>query len=79
VRHAIRISSAIAVVGVHRQPGDLILKRPGEARVVPGPRHRRDHHPVLFAAHPRRPRLQERERRAEIQRPPPPAALSPQS
>ena len=40
------------------------------------PRHRRDDDSVPLAAHARRPRLQQAETRAEIQRPPPPAALA---
>jgi hypothetical protein len=66
------------LVRADRQPRHLILEGASEAGIVPRPRHRRDHHPVLAAADARRPRLQVGERRAEIQRPPAPApALTP--
>src|ERR1035437_2224956 len=42
---------------VHRQPRGLILERPGEPRVVPRPRDRRDEHPVALALHSGRVRL----------------------
>ena len=44
----------------HRQPRDLIIEEPGVPGAVPRPGHRRDHHPVLGAAHPRRVGLQHR-------------------
>ena len=62
--------------GVDREPRDLVLKCRGEPRVVPGPRHHRDDHPVLLALNARRVGLKEAERRAEIQRAPAPATLS---
>ena len=43
---------------------------------MPRPRHRAHHHAVLATAHPRRVRLDERQRRPEIQRPPAPPALA---
>src|ERR1035441_6901573 len=61
---------------MHRQPRDLIFKRPGEARVVARPRDRRDHHPVTLAIHARRPRLQKAVARAKIHRPPPPTTIT---
>ena len=61
---------------VHRQPRDLILERAREPRVMPRPRHRADHDTVAPARHPRRPRLNERERRPEVQRTPAPASLA---
>src|ERR1035441_228264 len=60
---------------MHRQPRDLIFKRPGEARVVARPRDRRDHHPVTLAIDARRPRLQEAVAGGEIHRPPPPTTV----
>ena len=65
------------LVRVDGQPRDLILEAAGEARVMPGPRDGGDHHPVLAAAHPWRPRLQVAEGRAQIQRSPAPASLAP--
>ena len=65
------------LAGVHGQPRDLVLKAAREARVVPRPRHRGDHHAVLIAADPGRFGFQVGEARPEIQRPPPAAALTP--
>ena len=61
---------------VHRQPGGLVLEAAREPGVVPGPRHRRDHHPVTLAAHARRVGFKEAQRRAEIERPPPTAPFA---
>jgi len=61
---------------VDRQPRGLIVEGPSEPGVVPGPRHRRDHHPVHLALNARRVGLQEALGRAEIQRPPPPAPFA---
>jgi hypothetical protein len=61
---------------VHRQPCTLVLKRSGESSVVACPRDRRDDHPVTLALDPWRIRLDVRELRAEIQRPPPPATVT---
>jgi len=61
---------------VHRQPRDLVLERPREPRAMPRPRHRAHDNTMAPARHPRRLGLHERERRAEIQRTPPPAALA---
>jgi hypothetical protein len=47
------------LVRVDGQPRDLILEAAGEVRVVPGPRDGGDHHPVLAAVHPWRPRVQQ--------------------
>jgi hypothetical protein len=54
----------------HRQPRDLIIEEPGVPGAVPRPGHRRHHHPVLGAAHPRRISLQHRHHNAQVQRPP---------
>jgi hypothetical protein len=62
--------------GVDRQPHRLILKRLREPRAMPRPRHRAHHHAVATARDPRRVGLHERERRAEIQRPPTPAPVT---
>lgn len=43
---------------------------------VPSPRHRRNHHPMLRAAHPRRVGLEHRANGAQIQAAPPPASLT---
>ena len=43
---------------------------------MPGPRHRRDEHPVTLAAHPRSVGLQIRHRRPNVQRPPAPPAVA---
>ena len=61
---------------VHRKPRGLVLERAREPRVVPGPRHRADHDAVTAARHPRRRGLDERQRRAEIQRTPPTAPVA---
>ena len=77
VRHATRISSATAVFErVDRQPRRLVLKGAREPRVVARPRHRADHDTVAAARHPRRVGLDERNRRAEVQRPPATTALA---
>jgi hypothetical protein len=60
---------------VHRKPCGLVIEGAREPGVVARPRHRRHHHAVPLATDPRRVGLQEAERRAEIQRPPPPATL----
>jgi hypothetical protein len=62
---------------LHRQPRDLILEAAGEVRVVPRPRDRSDEYTVALAADPGRLGLQVGERRAQIERPPPPATLTP--
>lgn len=62
---------------LHGEPRDLIFELASKARVMAGPWHRRDDHAVLTAAHARCLRLQVGDRGAEIQRPPPPAALAP--
>jgi hypothetical protein len=59
-----------------RQPRRLVLKAPGKARRVPGPRHRAHDHAMLVAAHPRRVRLDVRQRGSEVKRPPPASALA---
>ena len=61
---------------VHRQPRDLVLKRAGEPRTMPRPRHRADHHTVTPVAHPRCLSLNERERRSKVKRAPAPASLA---
>ena len=62
--------------GVDRQPCGGVVEAAGEPGVVTRPRDRRDHHPVTRALDPRRVGLQETDRRAEIQRPPPAATLA---
>jgi hypothetical protein len=61
---------------VDRQPADLVLERDREPRVVPSPRDRGDNDAMLLAVHPWCVRLEVRERRPEIQRPPPTASLA---
>ncbi|MER3485587.1 MAG: hypothetical protein C4345_06085 [Chloroflexota bacterium] len=71
--HQLRDRPLRALAG---KPGDLVLEAAREARVVARPRHRRDHHTMPLAAHPRRLRLQEADRGAQIERTPPPPALT---
>ena len=65
-----------ALGALHRQPRRLVLEGAREARSMTRPRHRAHDHAVHWAAHPRRVRLDIGQRRAEIQRPPAPAALA---
>jgi hypothetical protein len=60
---------------VDGQPRRLILKRRGEPRRVARPRHRADDDAVAAAGDTRRVGLDERQRGAEVQRAPAPAAL----
>ena len=61
---------------VHRQPRDLVLKRPCEPGVMAGPRDRAHHDTMTPAADPRRVGLNKAEHRAEIQSSPSPASLA---
>jgi hypothetical protein len=56
-------------------PRHRVIEIPGVPGAVPCPRHRRDHHPVLRAGHPRRAGLQLRPDGTQVQRPPPPPSL----
>jgi hypothetical protein len=56
----------------HGQPRRGVLKRPGEPRSMPRPRHRGDHHPMGRATNPGRVGLQEHPHHAKVQ--PTPAA-----
>lgn len=56
------------------QPGDLLAEVARVPGVVPGPGHRRDHHPVPFARHTRGIGLQEQLQPGRVQVPPPPAS-----
>lgn len=59
-----------------RQPGDLIIEVTGVPGAMTSPRHRRHHHAMLTARHPRRVGLQHHLHGAQIQRPPPPPTLA---
>lgn len=61
---------------VGRQPGRLVVEGAGVARLVAGPRDRGHDDPVLRAAHPWRVGLQVRQRAAQVERAPAPAALA---
>src|SRR3954470_4733505 len=76
-RHATRISCATAVLEqCTAKPRGLILECPGQARPMPRPRHRADHDPMARARDPRRVGLDERRRRAQVQRAPAPPPLA---
>ena len=62
--------------GAGRHPGDGVLEHQRVPGVVPRPRHRRDHDPVLRAGHPRRASLQKCPIQPEVRRAPLPAALA---
>jgi hypothetical protein len=59
------------------QPRHGVLKRPGEAGTVACPRHRRDHHAMLRAAHPRRVGHHVGADHPQVKGPPAPSALAP--
>lgn len=61
---------------LHRQPGELIIKRPSVPGSVASPRHRRHHHAMHRAGHPRRVGLQHGLDQPKVQGPPAPPALS---
>ena len=58
------------------QPGDRVVEPVGVARTMASPGHRRDHHPVVRAPHPRRVGLDEHRHQPDVQRPPPAPARS---
>ena len=61
----------------HRgQPRHRLIEAQRVPGAMPRPRHRRDHHTVHRAGHPRRVGLDHRPHRAQIQRPPPPPSLA---
>jgi hypothetical protein len=62
--------------GLGRQPRDGLIEGIAVARVVTGPRHPFDDHPMLGAGHPRGVGLQHRPDRAQVQPTPPAAALA---
>ena len=65
-----------ALRGPDCKPGCEVVEVAGVARTVACPRHRRDRHPMVVAANPRRVRLEEHSRCPEIQRPPPSTTLT---
>jgi hypothetical protein len=56
---------------VRRQPRGHVVKRPGMADIVTGPRDLRHHHPMIGTAHPGRVALQPGRNRPQVQGPPP--------